>query len=167
MLFDEAAASAPEALTAFNMALANDRFAFPNGIKEKHPDCYFIAADNTDGRGDTGRYNTRQELDGATLDRFTFIEIEYCPVIELSLAMTTAEAINPECNGAQVMSFVSYVQATRVWCEVEGLDVIISPRKSAAGAARLARGADYHDTIELIINPLLSEDQKARRAQVA
>ena len=167
MLFDECAASAPEALTAFNMALANDRFAFPNGIQTKHPECYFIAADNTDGRGDTGRYNTRQELDGATLDRFTTIEIEYCPVIELSLAMSTAEAINAEYNSSQVINFVSYVQSTRVWCEVEGLDVIISPRKSAAGAARLARGADYHDTIALIIDPLLSDDQKARRAKVA
>jgi MoxR-like ATPase len=82
---DELDASNPEIVILLNAALANGYFTFPNGYKEAHKDFKVIAAGNTTGQGATSEYNTRQQLDGATLNRFIQIEIDYSEMIENSL----------------------------------------------------------------------------------
>ena len=52
-LWDEVDASAANALVAFNQALANDSFPFPDGMVDRHPDFLAIAAANTYGTGAT------------------------------------------------------------------------------------------------------------------
>jgi cobaltochelatase CobS len=82
---DELDASNPEIVILLNAALANGYFTFPNGYKEAHKNFKVIAAGNTTGQGATSEYNTRQQLDGATLNRFIQIEIDYSETIENSL----------------------------------------------------------------------------------
>lgn len=83
---DEMDASIPEVLIILNAAIANRYFDFPNGKIEAHPDFRVIAAGNTGGSGATLEYSGRYQLDGASLDRFAMIKIDYSPAIEDAIA---------------------------------------------------------------------------------
>lgn len=91
---DEMDASIPEALVILNAALANGYFDFPCGKKYAHKDFYVIAAGNTTGHGADTIYTSRCALDGASLDRFAYIEIDYDLDIELNLARNNYELLN-------------------------------------------------------------------------
>lgn len=83
---DEMDASIPEVLIILNSALANGYFDFPCGKFDAHPDFRVISAGNTFGTGADIEYTGRFQLDGASLDRFAVIEIDYSPAIENALA---------------------------------------------------------------------------------
>lgn len=83
---DEIDASIPEVLIILNAALANRYFDFPCGKFNAHPDFRVISAGNTFGTGADIEYTGRFQLDGASLDRFAVIEIDYSPAIEDALA---------------------------------------------------------------------------------
>lgn len=120
-LFDEMDASAPEALTAFNALLANGIMDFPAGKVKKPENMYIIAAGNTNGRGGTAEYNTRQPIDCATLDRFVAEEITYDPAIEKALG----ESFEDKKLG---MDAVNVVRIIRRFAEKNGLEIISSYR---------------------------------------
>lgn len=86
-LFDELDASVPEALVKINMALANDSMAFPNGIKKKHKNFRVIAGGNTVGGADS-MYTARSRPDGATMNRFTIVKMDYDPHMEKYIVTT-------------------------------------------------------------------------------
>jgi len=73
-LYDEIDGSAPQPLLKFSAALSNAFMAFPDGNIPRHPDCYIIAAGNTNGGGATAQFRGRSGLDHATLDRFAFLK---------------------------------------------------------------------------------------------
>ena len=83
-MLDEIDASIPEVLVILNAAIANKYFDFPApiGYKKAHPDFRVVAAGNTTGHGADYEYVGRNQLDGASLDRFAIVEIEYSPTIE-------------------------------------------------------------------------------------
>lgn len=83
---DEMDASIPEALINLNAAIANRYYEFPIGRIEAHPDFRVVAAANTQGNGASTKYVGRNQLDGATLDRFVQIEFTYDEEIEAQLA---------------------------------------------------------------------------------
>ena len=76
-LFDEIDASDPAALLAFNAALSNGKFDFPDGSVNRHPQFRCIASANTWGGGASREYVGRNQLDAATLDRFSRIAMDY------------------------------------------------------------------------------------------
>lgn len=73
-LLDEMDASDENTLLAINTALANGRMAVPGRTGQpeaiRHPDFCCIACANTYGNGADRTYVGRNQLDGATLDRF-------------------------------------------------------------------------------------------------
>ena len=83
---DEVDASSPEALIILNSAIANGYFDFPIGKVTAHPDFRVVCAGNTYGTGADMIYVGRNQLDGATLDRFIVIEFGYDEDIEKKLA---------------------------------------------------------------------------------
>jgi len=87
-MLDEMDASIPEVLVILNAAIANRYFDFPApiGYVEAHPDFRVIAAGNTTGHGADYEYVGRNQLDGASLDRFAIVRIDYSPAIENSVA---------------------------------------------------------------------------------
>ena len=87
-LFDEIDASSPQALVAFNTAIANRCCDFPGAGEPVFASADFIcmAAANTFGRGANHDYVGRNQLDAATLDRFIVIEIDYDESMERLLA---------------------------------------------------------------------------------
>lgn len=91
---DEMDASIPEVLIILNAALANGYFDFPVGKIEAHEDFRVIAAGNTVGQGASLEYSGRYQLDGASLDRFAIIHIDYSLAIETALAQGDEELLN-------------------------------------------------------------------------
>lgn len=87
-MLDEMDASIPDVLVILNAAIANRYFDFPApiGYVEAHPDFRVIAAGNTTGHGADYEYVGRNQLDGASLDRFSVIPIDYSTEIENGIA---------------------------------------------------------------------------------
>ena len=90
---DEMDASIPEVLIILNAAIANGYFDFPNGKIEAHEDFRVIAAGNTSGQGASLEYSGRYQLDGASLDRFAVVHIDYSEAIEKALAQDDLELL--------------------------------------------------------------------------
>lgn len=114
-MLDEMDASIPEVLVILNAAIANRYFDFPApiGYVEAHPDFRVIAAGNTVGYGADFEYVGRNQLDGASLDRFAVVKIDYSVQIENSVAMDIELAdfcrdFRKAANKAGVQVIISY-----------------------------------------------------------
>lgn len=125
-LFDEIDGSYPQAVLAFNAALANDYMDFPDKRIDRHENFYCIAAANTYGQGTDRQYIGRNQLDGASLDRFVFLDWNYDEALERVLAK------NDE--------WVDYVQKIRTYVIKQKIRHIVSPRASIFGARLLEQG---------------------------
>lgn len=132
-LFDEIDASYPQAVLAFNAALANDYMDFPDKRVPRHKDFYCIAAANTYGQGADRQYIGRNQLDAASLDRFVFIDWNYDENLERDLA------------GNEEWS--SYVQKIRRFITKNKIRHVVSPRASIFGATLLSNGLE-RDIVE-------------------
>jgi len=151
-LKDELDASDDKAVTKFNAALANKFMDFPCGRVDIDPTkTFFVAAGNTGGQGGNKLY-LRNQLDGATLDRFAFMEIEYDETLERSLALNVYEDAG---------NWVDFVQRARANVEKAGLAVIISPRASIDGAKLLKAGVPMERVKEAMVYKALPEDTRA------
>jgi cobaltochelatase CobS len=119
-LLDEIDAGNSNVLTILNSALANGYCSFPDGMVKRHKNFCCIASGNTIGQGANKQYVGRNQLDGATLDRFTKIDWTYDEVLEKKISKN---------NG-----WTNRVQAIRKICNDMGLKLIISPRASINGS---------------------------------
>ena len=89
MFIDEIDNSNPSALLAINAAIGtgyNHYMAFPDGnFYQAHKDFHLVAAANTFGTGADMIYSGRQALDGASLNRFIPVVIDYDKELERNL----------------------------------------------------------------------------------
>lgn len=92
-MLDEMDASIPEVLIILNAAIANRYFDFPTGKITAHENFRVISAGNTVGTGADSEYTGRIQLDGASLDRFALIEIDYSYDVEMSIANGDKELV--------------------------------------------------------------------------
>lgn len=143
-LFDEVDASMPAAVLAFNAAMSNGKYDFPDGSVERHPNFYCIAAANTYGNGATDDYVGRMKQDAAFLDRFPSIYLDYDENLEHAIARNA--------------DWVNYVQACRRVARSKGLKIVISPRASVFGSKLLAAGMKRERVAELTIRKGISAD---------
>lgn len=90
---DELDGSIPEVLIILNAAIANRYFDFPCGKVEAHPNFRIIAAGNTYGTGADNVYSGRYSLDGASMDRFNVIPINYSNKIEKTITHDDIELL--------------------------------------------------------------------------
>lgn len=149
-LFDEMDASAPEALTAFNALLSNGVMDFPNGKIAKPENMYIIGAGNTNGRGGTAEYNTRQPIDCATLNRFAVEKIDYDPAIEKALG----EAFEDKKIGSDA---VEVIRVIRKFAKKNGLEIIASYR-DITRLGKLASAKGIAKAVISCIKNKVSED---------
>ncbi|OAV71849.1 ATPase family associated with various cellular activities (AAA) [Bacteroidales bacterium Barb4] len=145
-LFDEIDASYPQAVLAFNAALANDYMDFPDKRISRHENFYCIAAANTYGQGADRQYVGRNQLDAASLDRFVFLDWKYDENLERDLA------------GNQDWS--DYVQKIRRYIEAQKIRHVVSPRASIFGAKLLANGMPRDSVEQTILWKGLDETTK-------
>lgn len=130
-LFDEIDASFPQAILAFNAALANDFMDFPDGRVNKHKDFYCIAAANTYGTGADRQYVGRNQMDAASLDRFICISWEIDEKLEHELAKN--------------YEWATYVQKVRKAVAKISERMVVSPRASIIGSELLKIGVSRED----------------------
>lgn len=92
LLIDEMDAADENVLLKMNNAISNGHADIPNRhtnpVAKRHPDFYIIASANTYGSGADRVYVGRNQLDGATLDRFQMgtYEMDYDKSLEAALA---------------------------------------------------------------------------------
>lgn len=143
-MLDEMDASIPEVLVILNAAIANRYFDFPApiGYVEAHPDFRVVAAGNTTGQGANFEYVGRNQLDGASLDRFAIVEINYSKRIEDSLS-----------NDREIVDFC---RDFRKAANKVGLNIIVSYR----AIGRLAKMSQILDTDEALETCLLKGIEK-------
>ena len=153
-LLDEADASNPNALVALNQAIDNGSFAFPDGMVSKHKDFVCLVAANTYGNGATSQYVGRTKLDGATLDRFAFVTMDYDDAIERAAAGDWPE-------------WADKVQAARKAARDLGLQHIISPRATRDGAKLLEQGIASNSITEMTLRKGLDADSWAKLKHAA
>ena len=137
------------ALLALNAGLANGQLSLPNGqIVQRHPDFICLGAANTFGQGATASYVGRAKLDAAFLSRFP-VKLSWGYDEKLERAI---------CGDAQ---WANVVQSARKAADAAGLQVIIDPRHSIAGAALLASGMGVEEVKRITFLSGLSDDQAA------
>lgn len=113
---DEMDASIPDVLVILNAAIANRKMDFPApiGNVDAHTDFRVIAAGNTFGTGADAQYVGRFQLDMATLNRFSVVQVGYSPDIEMLMANGNEELLEfSRCfraavNKAGIRMVVSY-----------------------------------------------------------
>jgi hypothetical protein len=143
-MLDEVDASSPETLVLLNGAIANRYFDFPNGRIRAHEDFRVVAAGNTYGTGADMVYVGRNVLDGATLDRFVVIKMDYDTKVEQELCPDT--------------DYYQFVKDLRSLVNKYKLRHIIGMRASINGYKSLMAGMSKAFVIESIVTKGMSID---------
>ena len=144
-MLDEMDASIPEVLVILNAAIANRYFDFPApiGYVEAHPDFRVVAAGNTTGQGANFEYVGRNQLDGASLDRFAIVKVDYSKTIENAVSAGNTE-------------IADFCRDFRKAAMKAGLNIIVSYR----AIGRLAKMTQILDTEEALETCLLKGIEK-------
>lgn len=147
-LLDEVDNGNANVLAMINAATSNGQCGFPCGMIKKHSDFVMVAAANTYGLGAGAVYVGRNQIDGATRDRFVFIEVDYDQRLEDSLVSNK--------------QWLSKVRAIRRAVNDLKEKVIVSPRASILGAQALANGFTQEQCLDMYIFKGVASDIKSR-----
>lgn len=148
-VMDEIDAGNSNVLIVLNSALANDICAFPDKMVQRHEDFRFIATANTYGNGADRTYVGRNQLDGATLDRFVVLDWDIDDALESALT-------KPYADGE---IWLKTIRTFRRQVEDLSLRAIISPRATIKGAQELELGFKIEDVIRSVILPQMPSDR--------
>lgn len=154
--FDEIDNGHPSILAAINAALANGHCAFPDGMVERHRDFRCVASANTYGRGADRKYVGRQQLDAATLDRFTIVTIEIDEGLEQSLCEGTGASADT------VSKVLRYVRKLRATAEREALPIVLSPRATVGMCRLVVAGFTFDEAVDMRVRRGLTDADWAK-----
>lgn len=154
-LFDEMDASIPEAMVVVNSAIANRYFDFPVvGRIYLNEKCRIMACANTYGTGASLEYVGRNQLDGATLNRFGMVEVNYDKRIEDAVCPDKdiadfCRSFRKICDKNGVHHIVSYREMSRLYKMI----VQAQLEESKAIKTCLTKGLEK-DTLNMILNDM-------------
>lgn len=169
---DEMDSWSGEATIVANMAFANRKCEFPDvGLIEAHADFRVIACANTYGKGADRIYVGRNPLDGATLDRFVFIDVDYDEALEAKLTrneyLENCRDFGTQPDESTLINWLGFVRAVRAKAWEKKIRHVVSPRASLNGVALLAAGMSKAKVAEMVVWKGLAEDQRAQIAVAA
>lgn len=144
--FDEIDASCAESLIVVNAALSNGYFDFPHEKVNAHENFRVVAAANTFGQGADMIYVGRNQLDGATLDRFAVVHFGYDEKIEEAL-----------CDDVQLFEFIKDMRRA---IEKRSLRFIISMRATINASKLYKAGLTKNEIIKTVIVKGMNNDDK-------
>lgn len=148
LFIDEIDASIPEVLITCNALLANGYMVTGWGERiDAHDDFRVICAGNTVGTGADATYNGRYQLDGASLDRFAMVGIDYDPRVELQLAGGDEE-------------LCSFVQALRASVRHLNLAFPVSYRATSRMHTMDAAGMTLYLVLEMCLLKSLAFEER-------
>lgn len=142
-LLDEIDASDPNLLVQINAAIANGLLSIPFADQaepfKRHKDSVIIAAANTFGHGADRQYVGRNQLDAATINRFTMgtVEVDYDVDVEKKLAWAIV--------GEKAQPLLDWAWTMRSRINAAKLRRIMSTRNIEDGAKLLKVGATVSD----------------------
>lgn len=142
--FDEIDASCAESLIIINAALANGYFDFPNGRVNAHEDFRVVAAANTFGTGADMIYVGRNQLDGATLDRFATMEFDYDENIEKTISADD--------------ELYKFIISVRNAIKKRRLRFVVSMRATINASKMLQAGIDKETIVKSVITKSMTKD---------
>lgn len=143
-MLDEADACVPDALVVINALLANGYCDFPDKRVEVGKNFVVIAAGNTAGVGADVVYTGRNVIDGATLDRFLYVKMDYDKKLE--------EALCPDEN------LRNFIYDIRKSVEKNHVNKIVGMRCLRNAYEMLVNGIDKQDIVSDAILKELGED---------
>lgn len=151
LFLDELDRSNPGVMTILNACLANGHMTFPDKVVPIHPDLRVLAAGNTYGTGPDRKFVGAQQIDGATLDRFSVETIDYDEALEHSLCLATG------LEAGKVQDILAYVRCLRRNANNGRMSVTIGMR-AAVGACRLVQaGRPWRDVVNARMRRGLSD----------
>ena len=150
LCLDELDNSNPSVLTSLNAALDGQWASFPDKMVKRHEDFTVIAGANTFGRGADRVYVGRMQLDGATLNRFGFVEWDYDEEAEFDWA------------GRDQTPRVEWVQEVRHRLAYLHIRHVVGPRNSIRGAMMLRNGESWADTADAWVWQGISQEDRER-----
>lgn len=154
MLWDEFDTANASVATYGNMLLANDSFGTPIGMKQKHKDFCLIAGLNTYGMGANRVYVGRNQLDGATLDRFVMIDWDYDEGLEGAIVGVTRKSPVCTLDEGGILTpdqWMDYVLKVRKACEQLAIRHVISPRATIHGSKLFAVGVGRKHVEQMVL----------------
>lgn len=154
-LLDEADAGNSNVLILLNAALSNGYMAFPDKMVQAHEDFRLIASANTFGHGASRQYVGRNQLDAATLDRFTVLTWDIDARVETAMA------------GDQQKWYKVVLAVRHEAIDVLQLRVVISPRATKRGAELLAAGMQFEQVLDMALCANLPGDSQDALRQLA
>jgi cobaltochelatase CobS len=155
-LMDEIDAGNANVLIQVNAALSNGACAFPDAMVKKHPNFVFIASANTYGTGMNRQYVGRNQLDAATLDRFTIIDWGVDATLEQQLAI-----------GEHGTAWFKAVGVVREYVAKHNIRALITPRATQKGAVLLQHGFHVRDVVPAVLLGSVPDDKKEDITKVA
>ena len=147
-LLDEIDNGNPNVLSVLNSALSNNVCSFPDTMVRRHKDFILCASGNTYGHGANRKYVGRLEIDGATLDRFIYIDVEYSKPLEKQI-----------CGWPE---YAELIQAIRKKAQKLGMRHIISPRASIYGAKLIKSGMGLDEVLSYTVFKDMTKDDIAK-----
>lgn len=149
-VMDEIDAGNSNVLIVLNSALSNGVCAFPDKMVNMHKDFHFIATANTYGNGADRTYVGRNQLDGATLDRFATIDWKIDEKLEEALVKDLKYSI----------VWLKTIRKTRLYANERSMRAIISPRATIKGATVLeVSNGDFELAYEACVKPQIPVDK--------
>lgn len=159
-ILDEVDTGHASLMTMLNQILAQDEFDFPcevDGTRkvQRHKDFMVMATGNTYGQGGSLRYVGTNKMNGAGLDRFTFVNI---PTDE-QLEKVICDAIEPSYSAL----IVPIVRKARANCDKYALDYMVTPRCSIEMVKFMKVGDSLREAAEgRLYGRGLNADQEAK-----
>lgn len=153
MMIDEIDASIPDTLVVVNSLLANGYFDFPDQRVSVGKNFVVIAAGNTVGLGADMVYTGRNVIDGATLDRFILVKMDYDSELE--------KALCPE------ESLKNFIYDIRKSAKKNHINCIVGMRCLKNAYEMFVNGFDKQDIVsDSIIKGLGEDDINVLRADL-
>lgn len=152
-LMDEIDAGNANVLIQINSALSNRQASFPDSMVKMHKDFVFIATANTYGTGMNRQYVGRNQLDAATLDRFTVVD--WAIDANLEQAMATQER------------WYEVVKACREYVMEHEIRALITPRATVKGCQLLDAGLEVGVVIGSVLLNSVPDDRKEELNELA
>lgn len=158
-LFDEVDSADANLMVFLNAAIANSHLSIPqnNEMIEKHKDTAIICAGNTYGTGATRQYVGRNQLDAATLDRFSAstVFVDYDKTLERNL-------INGLLDAKEAESLLDTCWKIRACINESSLLRIMSTRTIFNFALLISQGDELNGILEYSYFSNWTKDERNR-----
>lgn len=147
-LMDEIDAGNSNVLIQINAALSNNYCAFPDGMIKRHDTFRFIATANTFGMGASRMYVGRNQLDAATLDRFSVMNWDVDEELETMLVSHLEHG----------PKWLAVVHEVRKLVDKQAIRALVTPRATLRGVSMLTNNIDFDNVLQMsILNGIPSD----------